>query len=1077
LVAFITKLKLMGKFTSLLSMLMLVHALAFGQDRVITGTVKDETGLPVPGASVRIKGTKTGVAADNNGEFRIQAKAGDVILVTGAGIDPAEAVVGASNTMAFSVKNSVFTGTEVVVTALGIKRVEKALGYAVSKVDPNTLLQKSEPDILKGLQGKVPGVDIRSSQGTPGAATRIQIRGNSSLSLENQPLIVVDGTPYSNTQLTTSSQTSAGGAYGNGLANLDPNDIESINILKGAAAASLYGSRASRGVIVITTKSGSGKKGIKPLNVTYKTAFSFENISNLPDFQNKYGTGAQNRAGGGSNGSWGGKFGLGNVYDAGGNVVRLSASGIDSIPAWGPYLSAYPELFDNNGRTGYKAYPNNVIDLFNTGNLFENSVSVNGGEGNTTFNLTGSNVFQTGYVENSGYVRNNFSIGGQTKYKNITLGGNIAYSRSRQKGGFFGQVQSFTTQFGRTLIGGRSWSIPDFPSQDRAGRPLAFIAGQYTNPIWGAYHNTITTVDERIVANFRAAYKVNSWINFSYNLGINNAGNFRDEIIDEFSPGVGAGLGQITEDIFRQLEIQSTLLAVFTPKIGTNFTLDVKLGSDYNQRTSRRQANIGNDLIVPNIFSITNTVTKVFAADSRSKRRLYGTFADATLGYRNWAFLNVTERLDRTSTLPYRNSSYFYNGVSGSLIWTDALKLKSNWLDYGKIRAGYAKVGNDADPQNGEDLFGISNTSFLGQPYASRSGQTVDPNLTPEFTKELELGTDLTLFKRRLNFEFTWYDKRSTNLIYPIDVPITTGYNRFFTNIGEISNKGIEAGVTIRPIMKEDFTWEIRGIFTKNKNIVERLVPGLVRANLGSISWIEAGMPYGYLRGSAAQRSFDGQLLIDGATGWPIISQLQQYVGNPSPDWKLGVTNSFTFKGISLSAVWDMTKGGDFFSETVSSLLGRGVTKDTEDREKNRVIAGVYADPANVYIPLYVGNKFIPNQTRISTNDLYFSTSSIAASFAINGLTEFNIFDGTVYRLRELTLGYDLPRNLVRRLKLTAVGIGLSGRNLWYLAPNVPKYTNYDPETNSLGAGNIQGVELSAAPTTRRFGFNINITF
>jgi TonB-linked SusC/RagA family outer membrane protein len=1067
----------MRKIASLIVMLILFQVLAFSQNRTVTGIIKDEAGLIVPGASVRIKGTKVGVAADNQGQFRIQTKAGDVLLVTGAGIDPAEITVGSSDAVSITVKNTIATGSEVIVTALGIKRQDKALGYSVSKVDPNNLLQKSEPDILKGLQGKVPGVDIRSTQGVPGASTRIQIRGNSSFGLETQPLIVVDGVPYSNTQLVTSSQTSAGGAYGNGFADLDPNDIETFNILKGAAAAALYGSRASRGVIVITTKSGSGKKGAKPLNVTFKTSYSFEDISNLPEFQNAYGTGAQNRPGGGSNGSWGGKFGAGQVYDGSGNIVRASSSGVDSIPAWAPYLAAYPELFDANGRTGYKAYPNNVKDLFNTGTVFENSISVNGGNDNNTFSVTGSNVNHKGYVENSSYTRTNFSVGGQTKYRDLTLGGNVAYTRSKQIGGFFGAGQSFTTQFGRTLIGGRSWSIPDFPSEDRAGKPLAFIAGQYTNPIWGAYHNTITTVDERVVANFRAAYKVNNWFNVNFTAGANNAGTFRDQIIDEFSPGVGNGLGRIVEDQFRQLELQTTLLGVFTPKIGKDFSLDIKLGSDFNQRTSRRQANQGDDLIVPKIFSITNTVTKLFLADDRTKRRLFGVFTEATVGYKNFAFLTATERMDRTSTLPYENARYFYPSISGSLIWTDAFKLRSNWLDYGKIRAGYAKVGNDANPHNGEDLYSLATSSFLNQPYATRGGQTVDPGLTPEFTKELELGTDLTLFKRRVNLEFTWYDKRSTDLIYAISVPITTGYSSFFTNIGEISNKGIEAGLTVRPIMKRDFTWEVRGVFTKNDNIVEELVPGLIRSQLGNIAYIEAGMPYGYLRGNKAARAPDGQLLIDNASGWPIIALDQGMIGDPTPDYKLGITNTLNFKGFSLGVLWDMTKGGAFSSETVSSLLGRGVTRDTEDRETNRVVKGVYADPNNIYVPYMPAGKPIPNQTRISTNDLYFSTSSIAASFAINGISEFQVFDGTVYRLREVTLGYDLPLEAVRKLKLTAINFSISGRNLWYLAPNVPKYTHFDPETNSLGSGAIQGVEISAAPTTRRIGFNLNITF
>jgi TonB-dependent SusC/RagA subfamily outer membrane receptor len=397
----------MRKIASLLAVLLLFTALAFGQDRTITGTVIDETGAPIPGASIKIKGTRTGVAADNNGQFRILAKSGDVLLVTGAGLEPTDVTVGAANAISISVKKAIVTGTEVVVTALGIRRTEKALGYAVSKIDPNTVLQKSEPDLLKGLQGKVPGVDIRTTNGAPGASTRIQIRGVSSLSLETQPLIVVDGVPYSNTRLETGGVS----ATGNGLANLDPNDIESFNILKGAAAASLYGSRASRGVLVITTKSGSGKKGAKPLNITYKSGFSLEKIGNLPDLQNSYGNGAQQRAGFGSNGSWGARFGQGKVYNGNGDVLRISASGVDSTPAPGSYLAAYPELFDNLGQVGYFAHPNNVRDMFNTGRLFENSVNINGGEGNTSFSMTASNVNHLGYVENSGYVRNNISVG------------------------------------------------------------------------------------------------------------------------------------------------------------------------------------------------------------------------------------------------------------------------------------------------------------------------------------------------------------------------------------------------------------------------------------------------------------------------------------------------------------------------------------------------------------------------------------------------------------------------------------------------------------------------------------------
>src|SRR6185436_20054749 len=657
---------------------------AFSQNRTITGVVKDEAGLVVPGASIKIKGTKVGVAADNHGQFRIQAKSGDVLLVTGAGIDPAEITVGSADAVAITVKNTIATGSEVVVTALGIKRQDKALGYGVSKVDPNSLLQKSEPNVLASLAGKVPGVDIRGGQGAPGAAVRIQIRGVSSFN-GGEPLIVVDGIPYSNNLVNTSSPFSGGGTYG---------------------------SRAANGVLLITTKSGNPRKGQKSLNVTFKTGYSLEKISGIPEFQNTYGAGA-NFAMAGSNGSWGAKFGKGVIYGGGAAntptyIVGTSASGVDSIPAatWATMYASYPELFPN-GRLAYKAVPDNVSSLFNTGSLFENSIGLSGGEGNTLFSITLSRVDQTGYITNSSYNKTNVSAGGQTNIGKLTVGASLSYARSKQVGGFIGQAQSFVSQWGRTYTMARNWDITGWPSADRAGKQIGFNDGQYTNPVWGAYHNTITSIDDRTVANARASYKFSNVVRVDYNVGINSYALFRDQIIDKSSyGGTDNLLGNITEVVNRTQEIQSTLVAIITPKIGTNFTLDVKLGNDVNQRTSRLEQVQGVNFVIPGIYNLRNTSTQRFSNDAVSKRRLVGFFGDASLGYKNFAFLNVTAREDLTSTLPYKNAQYFYPGVSGSLIWTEAFKLKSNWLDYGKLRAGYARVGNDADPHNGEAIFG-----------------------------------------------------------------------------------------------------------------------------------------------------------------------------------------------------------------------------------------------------------------------------------------------------------------------------------------------------------------------------------
>lgn len=1053
--------------------------------RTVSGKVTDEKGNLLANVSVLVRGTTTGTITKVDGTYTLTVPANAKALVfSSVDMSPVELAIGAQTTINATLKNEDKTMAEVVVTALGIKRSEKALGYAVSKVDPNNLLQKSEPNVLAGLAGKVPGVDIRGGQGAPGAAVRIQIRGVSSFN-GGEPLIVVDGVPYSNNLVNTTSPFSGGGTYGSGFGDLDPNDIESINILKGAAAASLYGSRAANGVLLITTKSGNPKKGQKSLNVTYKTGYSIEKIAAIPEFQNDYGAGANWRVQS-SNGSWGGKFGKGVIYNATGDVIGISASGIDSIPAttWASMFGAYPELFPN-GRLAYKAYPNNVSDLFNTGNLFENSVGLNGGTGNTVFNVTLSSVGQTGYITNSGYNKQNISVGGQTSVGKLTIGSSVAYSRSKQKGGFIGQAQSFISQWGRTYTMARNWDIIGWPSENRAGAQIGFNDGQYTNPVWGAYHNVITSIDDRLVTTFRASYKVNNIFRIDYNAGLNSYALFRDQIIDKSSyGGTDNALGNLTEVVNRTQELQSTLMAIFTPKIGHNFTLDVKLGNDINQRTGRNQQVVGVNFVIPGLYNLTNTSTQRFSSDSRSKRRLVGFFGDASIGYKNFAFLNITGREDLTSTLPYKTAQYFYPGVSGSLIWTDAFKLNSKWLDYGKLRAGYARVGNDAAPHNGEAVFGLNAAGFLGQSLASRGSSTFDPELTPEFTREIEIGSDMRFLKRRIGLEVTYYNKKSTDLIYAISLPTTTGFTSFFTNLGQIRNKGWEIALDLKPVAGKNFQWDVRGIFTKNENTVEELVAGLTRDIVGGFNYIEAGFPYGYLRGAHSARTDDGQLLINQISGMPYNDPNEDMVGDPNADFKFGLSNSLSYKGFQLSVLWDMTKGGDFYSETISSMLGRGVTLDTKDRETSRVIEGVYAnstpvpgaDGKNHYTPLLVGGKPVPNQTRVTTNDLFF-TQGTGASFATNGSFEYAVFDGTVYRLREMVLAYTFPSSLVKKLKLSAITISLSGRNLWFLAPNVPKYTHFDPDINSLVSGNAQGVETGGAPSTRRFGVNLNITF
>lgn len=1033
----------------------------FAQVRPVTGKITNAEGRAVSFATVTVKGVQGGKAADEAGNFTIEAAPGATLVFSAAGYATMELNIGEQTNVSV-VMNNQGALTEVVVTALGIRRADRGLGYSVAKVDPNLLVQKSEPDVLKSLQGKVAGVDIRSSQGTPGAATRIQIRGSNTFFGESQPLIIVDGIPYSNDQVTTTSQVSNGGAYSSGIANLDPNDIASINVLKGSSAAALYGSRASNGVIIITTKSGSARR-TRGTQISLKSSVSTETIANFPEYQNEYGAGSQ-LGYSNSNGSWGPAF-----------------ADLDSIPAWPTLKAAYPELFPS-ANIAYRPYPNNVKDLFRRGWVYENSVNLSGGSDKSSVGITLSHLNHKGYVPNSNFTRANIGLGASTSLDiGLNVSGNFSYARVNQQGGFFGenQVGGTASQFARSLFLARNWDL-NLPFEDRLGNPLQPNVTGYDNPHWSARYNTVKTDEERFVAGFHADMNILKWMRVDYNIGTNIALLDRREVT-EIGSRAAEGLGKLVLEDYRKQELESNFFITLTPGVGKDFTLRTVLGHNFNQRTTTDAIQTGNKFITRGVYTLNNTSQQQFTDDFYSRRRIIGVYADATIGFRNYAFLNGTVRNDWSSTLPVENRSYLYPSVSASLVFTDALQLSSNVLDFGKIRASWAKVGRDADPYQLQDVYEI-NANFLGLPSATLPATSNSPDLKPEFTKEVELGTQLSFFKRRAEIDFTWYNRKSTNLIAVITTPASSGYQQQVTNFGGIRNKGVEIDLLVRPVRTQNFNWEVHGIFTKNKNVVTELTSGVDRIQMfpviaGINPYLEPGLPFGYLRGTVSARDADGNLLIDPVTGWIITADDEQMIGDPNPDYKLGITNSLSYKGFSLNVLWDMTKGGDIYSVTVSSLLGRGVTKDTRDRQSSWIIPGVYGDPNNPGQPLLVNGKTVPNHTIITANDLWFSSGSAAGSFAINSATEWNVYDATVYRLREVTLGYELPKSIYKNLPIQRITMSLSGRNLWHLAPNMPRYTNFDPEVNSFGSASVQGIELSAAPTTRRFGLNLNVNF
>ncbi len=1059
----------MKKLTIFLAFLLFVAFQAAAQVQ-ISGTVTSaEDGLSIPGVSIVVKSSPTiGTTTDIDGKYSITVPGtAETLVFSFVGMKTQEALISGRSVIDVVMEAEVMEMDAVIVTAIGISREAKALGYSVANVSEEQLEQKSEPDMLRNLQGKVPGVNIASTSGAPGSSTRITIRGNSSFYGNNQPLFVVDGIPYSNQEFVTSDQNSGGGAYASGIATLDPNNIASMVVLKGAAAAALYGSRAANGVVVIKTKTGAANISKKGLEVTYKSSYAIEQISNLPDYQDTYGNGVD-FAYANANGSWGPRF-----------------DSLDSIPAWPQMLDAYPELFSSTGMVEYKPQPDNVADLFETGSVFENAVTISGGNENSTLTLTASSLNNDGYVPNSSYDRRSINVGGVTQLENgLKLDGNFAYTNSVQIGGRFGNNQSSSggtaSSFARTLWLGRAWDIAGYPTtHPTTGENLTPNGpGQFDNPLWSWEHNTITTDVDRTVANVGLSYDITDYLGVSYKFGSNTLVQRRQEIIDQGSRAWD-GNGAITDDDVWTNEIESNLLFTFDSDLNEDINIKAIAGWNVNQRRTDRQSFFGSTIIAPGVYDLDNTQTVTPNGGTFSEKRLWALLADVSLAYKRFLYVNISGRNDWSSTLPEDKNSFMYYAASTSFIFTDAFDIESNILSLGKVRIGYGKVGNDADPYSIYNTYNVRTDFF---PFLGQSAQTIpdvaySPDLSPEFTTELEFGTDLAFFNNRIRLDVTWYNKVSTDQIVTINVPASTGYRFKVMNAGEMKNSGWEIGLDLTPVemANNGLRWNIFTSFSKNVSEVTALPDGYDRITLAGLFGdpspvFEVGEPYGILRGSVSARDDDGNLLIDPGTGVLITDPELQKIGDPNPDFKLGITNALSYKGLQLSFLFNYTHGGDLWSNSIVSLLGRGVTKDTEDREHTFVIPGVYGNPDTQEAYLDADGNTIDNVTNVTMNDLYFGNS-----FAINANGEWGVYDATVLRLSDVSISYDIPKKFLEKLPIGGASVAFSGKNLWFYTPNLPEHVNIDPELNGYGASNVQGIEYSNQPSVRRYGVSLTI--
>jgi TonB-linked SusC/RagA family outer membrane protein len=1020
----------------------------------ITGQVKDAvTGEGLPGTTVVIKGTSIGTTTDIDGNY---------VLMSTAPTNVFEFSFIGYKTQGVAVENQTVinvylipdskTLEEVVVTAIGIKAEKKSLGYAVQDVKGQDLTSTQQSNMVNALSGKVAGVEVVSSSGTPGASSNIVIRGRASLSSNNSPLFVIDGVPMSNDY--------SGSYYvdhSNRAIDVNSNDIESLTVLKGAAATALYGIRASNGAIIITTKSGKGKGDLRK-NITFRSTLGFDEVNKLPQRQLKYAQGS---------------------YNAQGVPVYSSTANT----SWGPLIETlrydgdpnYP--LDKNGRivdmndptaTDKRVFPyDNVPDFFQTAIKSDSYISMSGGNENGNLFTSIGHLNQSGIVPNSEFKRTTFKITGDFNLtKRFKISGSASYSNS---GGTFLQRGSNLS----AVMVGLMRLTPTFDITNGSSDPVndesayMFPDGTqrnyyslYDNPYWSINKNKATSEVNRVIGNSQVDYKILPWLSALYRVGIDYYTDKRNSYLDNNSSDTDNGYISISNYEFKS--INSDFLVTAEKELTESLKLTLSGGHNFFTYDSYEVSQRGDLFILPNFYDISNTA-QTSGDDTKRRYMIVGAFYDFKLSYRNYLFFNTTGRNDWSSTLPANKNSFFYPSVNLSFIFTDAFNIKDKltFFDFGKARVSWAQVGNDAGLYALENYYTSINGGIQGQVAYATQTSIGNKKIKPEKTTSVEFGIDLRFFKNKLGIDFAYYDSKSVGQIIRVPVPYSTGFSSMTLNSGIVSNKGVELQLFVTPYEAKDFIWDFSLNFSKNKNIVEDLpdgIPLIEFATTGLSSTRSVGIegqPFGVLYGGRFLRNENGAVLV-GNDGYPLINPVAGIVGDPNPDFTLGFRNTFTFKGLSLTALIDYKQGGDIYNGTRGVMTSLGTHKDTENREEDFIFNGV-----NV-------NTGEPNTVVVKRNRDYYSRQG-----GLAGLSEAYIEDGTYVRLREVSMSYSIPKKWLTVLPVSGLNIGVSGRNLFLKT----KYSGIDPETNLSGASNSLGRDYFNMPNTRSYEFSLQFTF
>ena len=996
----------------------------------ISGTVSDENGVPLPGATVVVEGTSTGVSTDFDGNYSIDASQGDVLVFSYVGYQSQSVSVGASSTVDVSLEPDSLLD-EVVVTALGLTRAKKSLGYSVSEISSEQVNTIKDHNLANALVGKVAGINITQS-GTIGAGSRIVIRGNNSLTGQNQALVVVDGIPINQDGFNSGGSEYNNIITGGGITDVNPNDVESVSILKGPNAAALYGARAGNGVILITTKKGNSES---KMGVTVNSNTVFEDPMFLPDRQNIYGQGTRNAA--------------------------ATASADMSRGSYGQLADGSLQLYYDGTSKPYTAQPNNVADFYETGVKSINSVSISNGNSKSNFRFSYTNNSTTSILPNASLNSHNFNVRAMSQLTDkLSIDAKATYFTQelnhRARTGSEGITQLIHNMPTTVRVSDLRKYQMDNPATDADYAVIAYDRpGTSTgNPYWLLYNDIDDENRGRFFGFAKINYEFTDWLS-----GFVRVGADVTDMTSYFVRQPGHHYypqGRLERTTSNSGELNSEFLLTAKGDVADDLNVVFNVGGNLSKRTYEAMRNFGDDFKLNSKAFLSNTLVQEFTETPQQIKKVNSLYASANFAYDNFAYLDVTARNDWSSTLGADNRSYMYTSVNLALLLQDFIDPNKELFDLFKVRASVANVGNDTSPYQLVQTFSVPGQGYLGLTTLNSPSTRLNPDLKPENIESTEVGLELSLLDNNLTFDFAYYNITTTDMIFSVPVPAATGYSFFLENVGEVTNQGVELLLGYNVINNSDMRWNTSLFASKNENKLVSLIDDLdtlvyYQTNSGNVnSQAKVGGGIGDLYGTVWERDSSGNRLV-GADGKPTQSNPDNFLGNAQPDWLAGWSNSFFYKNFSLNVLIDGRFGGVVYSGDSSRLDSYGVSeRSLQYRESGVVLDAV--DPNGA-----------ANTVNITGQEYWQRIADIAEPY---------VYAQDNVRLRELAIGYSFPD--VSALGMESVNLQLIGRNLFFINK---KAEDIDPEAalgTNLGG---QGIALGNLPTLRSIGLNVTLKF